>query len=133
MHSSNQIDWATDTYYQPTYLPINFIRNWAVVVAKLAQRPLSILEFCSLNPDIGKIYNEILFTVNCIEKTKINKKRPGMAHCKKHFAATDRVSLLLAMFAYQTDVGNKQSSQSRILITRGFGHVILTYLGIHLT
>ena len=83
MHSSNQIDWATDTYYQPTYLPINFIRNWAVVVAKLAQRPLSILEFCSLNPDIGKIYNEILFTVNCIEKTKINKKEAGNGPLQK--------------------------------------------------
>ena len=34
-------------------------------------------------PVIGKIYIEHLFTINCIEKTKINKKRPGMAHFKK--------------------------------------------------
>ena len=27
-------------------------------------------------------YIEHLFTVNCIEKTKIRKKRPGMAHLK---------------------------------------------------
>ena len=26
---------------------------------------------------------EHLFTVNCIEKTKMKKKRPGMAHLKK--------------------------------------------------
>ena len=26
---------------------------------------------------------EHLFIINCIEKTKINKKRPGMAHFKK--------------------------------------------------
>ena len=26
---------------------------------------------------------EHLFTVNCVEKTKIKKKRPGMAHLKK--------------------------------------------------
>ena len=30
-----------------------------------------------------QIYIEHLFTINCIEKTKINKKRPGMAHFKK--------------------------------------------------
>ena len=30
------------------------------------------------------IYIEHLFTVNCIEKTKIKEKRPGMAHLKKH-------------------------------------------------
>ena len=33
-----------------------------------------------LNPVIGKIYIEHLFIVNCIEKTKIKKKRLGMAH-----------------------------------------------------
>ena len=29
---------------------------------------------------IRNIYIEHLFSVNCIEKTKIKKKRPGMAH-----------------------------------------------------
>ena len=37
---------------------------------------LAILEVCSSNPVMGKIYIEQFFTVNCIEKTK---KRPGMA------------------------------------------------------
>ena len=36
------------------------------------------------NPVIGKIYIEHKFTVNCIEKTKIKrKKRPEMAILKK--------------------------------------------------
>ena len=41
-------------------------------------------EVRGLNPVIGKIYIEHLFTVNSIEKTKIKKKRPGMAHLKNH-------------------------------------------------
>ena len=33
------------------------------------------------NPVIGKLLSDIyLFAVNCIEKMKIKKKRPGMAH-----------------------------------------------------
>ena len=28
-------------------------------------------------------HRQILLSVNCIEKTKINKKRPGMAHSNK--------------------------------------------------
>ena len=34
--------------------------------------------------NIGKYYIKHLFTVNSIEKTKIKKKRPGMAHLKNH-------------------------------------------------
>ena len=49
-------------------------------MAQLAERSLPISEVRGLNPVIGKIYIEYLFTVNCIEKAKINKKRPGMAH-----------------------------------------------------
>ena len=49
-------------------------------VAQLAERLLPIPEVCGLNPVIGKIYIEHLFTINCIENTKINKKRLGMAH-----------------------------------------------------
>ena len=44
-------------------------------------------EVCGSTPVIGKIYIEhlfiSLFIINCIEETKINKKRPGMAHFKK--------------------------------------------------
>ena len=54
--------------------------NWAVVVAQLVERMLSIPEVRGSNPFIGKIYIEQLFTVNCVEKTKIKKKMPEMAH-----------------------------------------------------
>ena len=48
----------------------------AVVVAQLVEQPLWKPEIYSLNPDIGKI-----LSTNCtIEKTKINKKRPGLTH-----------------------------------------------------
>ena len=56
-----------------------------LVVAQLVERSLPIPEARGLNPVIGKkLY--WTFTVNCIEKTKIKKKRPGMAH----FRRTDR-------------------------------------------
>ena len=51
-------------------------------MAQLVERLLPIPEVRGSNPVIGKnLYRT--FTVNCIEKTKINKKRPGMAHFKK--------------------------------------------------
>ena len=57
--------------------------HWAVVVAQLVQRSLPILEVRGSIPVIGKnLY--WTFSVNCIEKTKIKKKRPGMAHLKKN-------------------------------------------------
>ena len=53
----------------------------AVVVAQLAEWSLPTPEIRGLNPDIT---NEILrsyLSVNCYpDKTKINKKKPGMAH-----------------------------------------------------
>ena len=52
---------------------------WAVVVAQLVERSLSIPEVHGLNLVIDKkLY--WTYTVNCIEKTKIKKKRPGTAH-----------------------------------------------------
>ena len=51
----------------------------AVVVAQLVKRSLPIPEIRGSNPDIGKI----LSTYCTIEKKKIKKKRPGMAHLKK--------------------------------------------------
>ena len=50
-----------------------------MVVAHLVEWSLPILEVHSSNPVISKIYIEHLFTINCKEKTKINKKRPEMA------------------------------------------------------
>ena len=58
----------------------SFILPGAVVVAQLVERSHELPEVRGSNPVIGKIYIEIFFTVNCIEKTKINKTRPGMAH-----------------------------------------------------
>ena len=46
-------------------------------VAQLAERLLLIPEVHGSIPVIGKIYIEHLFTVNCIEKTKIKKKEAG--------------------------------------------------------
>ena len=46
----------------------------AVVIAQLVERSLPIPEVHSSNPVIGKIYIEHLFSVNCMEKTKIKKK-----------------------------------------------------------
>ena len=60
-----------------------------MVVAQLVERSLPIPEVRSSNPVIGKnLYRT--FTVNCIEKTKINKKRPGMAHFLKKTIKTFR-------------------------------------------
>ena len=53
----------------------------AVVVAQLVERLLPIPEVRGSNPVISKIYIEH-FTVNCIEKTKIKKKRPELVHLK---------------------------------------------------
>ena len=55
----------------------------AVVVAQLVERLLLTQEIRGLNPDIG----EILSTKCTIEKTKIKKKRPGMAHLFKSVTA----------------------------------------------
>ena len=55
-----------------------------VAVAQLAERPLPILEVRGSNPVIGKnVYIEHLFTVNCIEKTKIMEKEAGNDPFKK--------------------------------------------------
>ena len=54
-----------------------------MVVAQLVERSLPLQEVCSSNPVIGKKYIEHLITVNCVEKTKMKKKRPGLALFKK--------------------------------------------------
>ena len=50
-----------------------------VVVAQLVERLLPIQEVRNSNPVIGKKLHWTI-TVNSIVKTKIKKKRPGMAH-----------------------------------------------------
>ena len=51
-----------------------------VAVAQLLERSLPTPEVHGSNPVIGEV---LLSIVNCIEKTKIKKKRPGMALLKK--------------------------------------------------
>ena len=54
-----------------------------MVLAQLVEQSLPIPEACGLNPVIDKIYIEHMFTINSIEKTKINKNRLRMAHFLK--------------------------------------------------
>ena len=54
-------------------------------MAQLVERLLPTPEVRGSNPVIGKLLYWIfnyLPTVNCIERTKIKKKRPGMVHLK---------------------------------------------------
>ena len=52
-------------------------------MAQLVEQLLPTPEVRGSIPVIGKkLY--LAFSVNCIEKTKIKKKRPVMAHLKKH-------------------------------------------------
>ena len=50
--------------------------KWEVIVAQLVKRSLPTPEIRGSNPDIG----EILSTNCTLQKTKIKKKRQGMAH-----------------------------------------------------
>ena len=55
-------------------------------MAPLVERLFPTPEVRRSNPDIGKLLYQTfncLSTVNCVVKTKIKIKRPGMAHFKK--------------------------------------------------
>ena len=54
--------------------------------------------FCVSNPVIGKLFNRNIFTVNWIEKTKINKKRQEMAFLKKTRTHVEWIKLFLWMW-----------------------------------
>ena len=72
------------------YLKLPWIR--AVVVAQLVERLLPIPKVRGSNPVIGKklfLYWTFVYCQLCIEKTKINKKRLGMALLKKNFHELD--------------------------------------------
>ena len=78
-------------------------------MAQLVEQPLLIPEVCVSTPVVGKIYIDhlyvYLFIINCIEKTKINKKRPGMAHFfkKKLFAKGCGGVKMVGMLAFYFD------------------------------
>ena len=54
-----------------------------MVVAQLVERSLPIPEVRGLNPVIGKNLFTVVYCQLCIEKTKIKKRRPGIAHFLK--------------------------------------------------
>ena len=83
-----------------------------MVVAQLVERSLPTPEIRGLNPDIGKI-----LSTNCtIEKTKIKKKRLGMAHLSKKvvFIATYKNA------ADVTQIGKRASSKELFITTLFF-------------
>ena len=49
-------------------------------MAQLAEQSLTIPEDPGLNRVIGNFYLNIYFLLTVVDKTKIKKKRPGMAH-----------------------------------------------------
>ena len=51
-----------------------------MVEAHLTEQLHLIPEVCCSNPVIGEFSKSTVFTVNCIEKSKIKKKRPRMAN-----------------------------------------------------
>ena len=75
--------WATYDHVKLDSIGIEittfYLQYGPVLVAELVEQSLPFPEVRGSNPVIGKnLYGT--FTVNYIEKTKIKKKRPGMAH-----------------------------------------------------
>ena len=61
-------------------------------MAQLVEPSLPIPEVCSSNPVIGNIWY-LTFNVNCIEKIKIKKRRPGWPIEKKFLLNCEKVKL----------------------------------------
>ena len=85
--------WVMSVYNAFYYL--TNVNAWAVVVAQLVKWLLPIPEIFGSNPVIGKIlfWTYLLLTV---EKTKINKKRPGMYHLKTNVTALNSYLILIS-------------------------------------
>ena len=66
----------------------------AVVVVQLVERSLPTSEVHISNPIIAKL----LCTVNCNEKTKLKKQRPGMAHFSKNGTRVCWLKLVFVSF-----------------------------------
>ena len=68
-------------------------QNGEVVVAQLVEWSLMIPDVSRFDSSHRQNFIEHLFVnmviINCIEKTKINKKRYGMAHFLKHKMFSD--------------------------------------------
>ena len=107
----------------PSYIGkpiITIIR--AVIVAQLVERSLLMPEVRSLNPVIGKLLSwtfNCLPIVNCIEKTKIKKKRLGMAHLKNYrITWSTPISLSIFNFNSMLEAYNINFIASIILLSR---------------
>ena len=65
------------------FLPLTWY-SWEVIVAQLVEQSLSIPEGPQFDSSRWQNFIEHLFVnlliINCIEKTKRNKKKPAMAH-----------------------------------------------------
>ena len=72
-----------------------------VVEAQLVELSLPIQRSAVWIQSSAKIYIGHLFTVNSIEKTKINKKRPGMAHFfKKQIVCVEREIIIFVTHSF---------------------------------
>ena len=70
-------------------------------MAQLVERSLPIPEGRGSNPVIGKnLY--LPFTLNCIERTKIKKKRPGMVPFLKKTNKRPRLAHDVPRYRYET-------------------------------
>ena len=68
-----------------------------MVAAQLVEWLLPTPENPSSNPASRNVYQVLLFTVNCIEKAKIRKKKPEMAH-KEYLKAHYRCDATIAQW-----------------------------------
>ena len=78
---------------------------WTVILAQLVEQLVSTPEVRGSNQVIGKICFEHLFTVNWIEKTKIKKKKPWIAHlkhtdCRRKFLLKKWANLGVFLFIF---------------------------------
>ena len=80
-------------------------------MAELVERSLPIPEVQVSNPVIAKnLY--WTFTVKCIEKMKIKKKRPGMVHFFKKVFKMANPCLLLCLFSFILHCNSNRNSKS---------------------
>ena len=93
----------------------------AVVVAQLVERSPLTPEIRDSTPVIGKLYTEHFFTVNCVEKAKMKKKTPGMAHHLSCYSSS-------RIFGYKNHLSlSNLSSVTRLGDLLDFGEVFKVF------
>ena len=78
-----------------------------MVVALLVERLLPTSEICGSNPVIGNIIYYRLYCINCVEKTKIKKKRPNFL-ADDIFNQSPFTHLSIFVLKDQRDVQNRE-------------------------